>query len=60
MVVEGEARIDPDYPLPPENPAYLVKYGEWIDAYLGGPVTMAETYRLAIRIVPTRGIAFPG
>ena len=60
VVVEGEARIDPDYPLPPENPAYLEKYGDWIDAYLGGPAKMAETYRLAIRISPTRGIAFPG
>lgn len=58
VVVEGEARIDPDYPPVPENPAYLAKYGTPIDAQLGGPARMAEVYSLAILIAPTRGIAF--
>ena len=60
VVVEGEARIDPDHPQIPDNPAYLAKYGEWIDRDLGGPSKMAQTYSMPILITPTRGIAFPG
>lgn len=60
VVIEGEARIDPDYPLPPDNPAYLEKYGELIDRHLGGPATFAQTYSLPIRITPIRGISFAG
>ena len=57
VVIEGEALIDPDQPAVPDNPAYLAKYGASIDATLGGPAQMAETYSVAIRIRPTRGIA---
>ena len=57
VVIEGEGRIDPDVPGVPDNPAYLAKYGSSIDATLGGPARMAETYSVAIRIRPTRGIA---
>lgn len=57
VVVEGDARIDPDVPGVPDNPAYLAKYGPSIDATLGGPTKMAETYSVPIRILPTRGIA---
>lgn len=60
VVVEGEARIDPDYPQVDNNPAYLAKYGEWIDAHLGGPARMAQTYSMPILITPTRGVAFAG
>jgi PPOX class probable F420-dependent enzyme len=60
VVIEGESRIDPDYPQVPDNPAYLAKYGDRIDAHLGGPAKMAQTYNMPIRIIPTRGIAFPG
>ena len=57
VVIEGEALIDPDQPAVPDNPAYLEKYGASIDATLGGAAQMAETYSVAIRIRPTRGIA---
>ncbi len=60
VVIEGEASIDPDHPGVPDNPAYVAKYGALIDAQLGGPDKMAQTYSMAIRIIPTRGIAFPG
>ncbi|MBI2762613.1 MAG: TIGR03667 family PPOX class F420-dependent oxidoreductase [Chloroflexi bacterium] len=60
VVVQGEARIDPGQPPVPANAPYLAKYGQWIDAELGGPDKMAETYSVAIVIKPTRGTAFPG
>jgi PPOX class probable F420-dependent enzyme len=60
VVVQGEARIDPDYPQVGDNPAYLAKYGEWIDLYLNGPSGMAQVYNMPIRITPTRGIGFGG
>jgi PPOX class probable F420-dependent enzyme len=60
VVVEGEARIDPDYPQVGDNPAYLAKYGAWIDQHLGGPAKMAQTYSMPIRISPTRGLSFGG
>lgn len=60
VIVHGEARIDPAYPQVPDNPDYLAKYGEWIDAHLGGPAGMAAVYNVPIRITPTRGIAFGG
>lgn len=60
VVIEGESRIDADYPLAPENPAYLEKYIELIDRHLGGPETFAQTYSLPIRITPIRGISFAG
>jgi PPOX class probable F420-dependent enzyme len=60
VMIEGEAWIDPDAPGVPDHPAYLAKYGSSIDATLGGPARMAEIYRVAIRIRPTRGIAIPG
>lgn len=60
LVIEGEARIDPDYPLPPENVPYLEKYGAWIDAHIGGAARMAQTYNMPIRIVPTRVVGFAG
>ena len=54
--IEGLARIDADYPRIPANPAYLAKYGEWIDAQLGGPESMAAVYDRPIRIRPTRAV----
>ena len=60
VVIEGEARIDPGYPQVGDNPAYLAKYGEWIDVHLGGPSAMGQVYNVPIRISPTRGIAFGG
>jgi PPOX class probable F420-dependent enzyme len=60
VMVHGEARIDPEYPQVPDNPDYLAKYGDWIDAHLGGPAGMAAVYNVPIRIRPTKGIAFGG
>lgn len=60
LVIEGEARIDPDYALPHENAAYLEKYGEWIDHNIGGAVRMSQTYNMPIRIKPTRVLGYAG
>lgn len=60
VMVEGEARIDPDYPAVGDNSAYLAKYGQWIDQWLNGPSAMAQVYSMPIRITPTRGVALPG
>jgi PPOX class probable F420-dependent enzyme len=60
VVIEGEARIDPDYAQVGDNPAYLAKYGEWMDLYLGGVSAMGQVYNVPIRITPTRGVALGG
>jgi PPOX class probable F420-dependent enzyme len=59
VVIEGEARVDPDFPGVPDNAAYLAKYGAAIDG-MGGAATFAETYNVPIRITPTRGVTFHG
>ena len=53
------ATVDPSHPGVADNPAYLAKYGDWIDG-MGGPATFAETYNVPIRITPTRGVTFHG
>jgi PPOX class probable F420-dependent enzyme len=58
VVLEGEARIDPETPPIPRNPAYLAKYGRLIDEQLGSPDEMATIYNVPLRIRPTRGVAF--
>jgi len=58
VIVEGEARIDDATPPVKDNPAYLAKYGEMIDAYLGSPEEMGAVYSVPLRIRPTRGRAF--
>lgn len=60
VVIEGEARIDPDAPGVPDHPAYLGKYGPVIDADYGGPVAFSGTYSSVIRITPTRAVVFQG
>jgi hypothetical protein len=59
VAIEGVARVDLQHPGVPDNPAYLAKYGEWIDG-MGGPGKFAETYNVPIRITPTRGVTFHG
>ncbi len=59
LVIEGMARVDPDYPAIPENPAFLAKYGPSIDRTLGGPVVMSQTYSLPVRITPARFVGIP-
>ena len=60
VAIQGVARIEPDYPAVPDNPAYLAKYLDWINSGLGGPDRMAQTYSMPILITPTRGTAFEG
>jgi len=60
VVIEGRATMDPDYPPLYDNDAYVAKYRTSIDRNLGGPLKMAETYDVPIRIRPTRVIAFDG
>jgi len=55
IVIEGEARFEPDAPPVEANAAYLAKYGAWISDFLVSPEKMAEIYSLPIRIRPTRG-----
>jgi PPOX class probable F420-dependent enzyme len=58
VIVEGEARTDPGTPSIEAHAAYLVKYRDRIDAELGGPAKMAQTYSVAIRIRPGRCLAY--
>ena len=60
VAIQGVARVEPDYPAVPDNPAYLAKYLDWINSGLGGPDRMAQTYSMPILISPTRGTAFEG
>jgi PPOX class probable F420-dependent enzyme len=60
VTIEGDARIDPDYPPPGEHRAYLAKYGGRIDASFGGPAQFGQTYSVPIRIRPTRAVVFSG
>ncbi len=54
VVVEGEARFDPDAPPASGNPPYLEKYRERFERYNWTPEWFAERYPVAIRITPTR------
>ncbi len=58
VIVEGEARIDPDGPAVMDNPAYLRKYGDWIRDFISSPEEMHAVYNVVVRITPTRGRAF--
>jgi PPOX class probable F420-dependent enzyme len=60
VVIEGTARVDPDYPAVGDNPRYLAKYGETIARFYGGPAEFSQTYSMPIRISPTRGVVFTG
>ena len=59
VTIEGAVRVDPDLPAPGDNPAYMAKYGKWIDG-MGGPAKFGQTYSMPIRITPTRGVTFQG
>ena len=60
VIVEGTARIDPDYPPVAAQPAYLAKYGAVIDKWFGGPAGFGQTYSVPIRITPTKARASMG
>lgn len=57
-VIEGRAAIDPDFPPPGEHATFMAKYGPRINASFGGPAQFGQTYSVAIRIRPTRLIAY--
>lgn len=59
VTIEGTVRVDPDFPPPGDNPAYMAKYGEWIEG-LGGPAQFGQIYSMPLRITPTRGVTFQG
>ena len=44
VIVHSGARIDLGYTQVPDNAEYLAKYGDWIDAHLGGPTRMAAIF----------------
>ncbi len=54
VVFTGTAEILDDYPAVPDNPAWLEKYGEDIDARFGDAVKFAEAYSVPVRIHLTR------
>ena len=54
VVLTGTAEILNDYPAVPENPAWLEKYGEAIDARFGDAVKFAERFSVPVRIHLTR------
>jgi PPOX class probable F420-dependent enzyme len=54
VVFTGTAEILGDYPAVPDNPAWLMKYGEAIDARFGSAVKFAERFSVPIRIHLTR------
>ena len=60
VTIEGTARIDPGGPAPGDNPAYLAKYGAWIERSFDGPAAFGQTYSMPIRITPTRAVVFQG
>jgi len=54
VVLDGEARIDPDAPPAHEVPGYREKYAEHV-AHLGtAPEAFAADYHVAVRITLTR------
>jgi PPOX class probable F420-dependent enzyme len=54
VVLTGTAEILDDYPAVPDNPAWLEKYGEAIDARFGSAVKFAERFSVPVRIHLTR------
>jgi len=52
--LDGEARFDTAAPAGKDNPAYLEKYGRWLDEYGWTPEYFSDHYPDAIRIRPTR------
>jgi len=58
VVIEGEARIDPDAPTPTANAVYRAKYEAWIGDFMTSAEEFQTIYNVPIRIRPTRGRAF--
>jgi len=54
VVMTGTAEILDDYPAVPDNPAWLQKYGEAINARFGDAVKFAKRFSVPVRIHLTR------
>jgi len=54
VVLTGTAEILDDYPAVPDNPAWLEKYREAIDARFGDAATFAKRFSVPTRIHLTR------
>jgi PPOX class probable F420-dependent enzyme len=54
VIFTGEAHIDPNAPPVHENAAYVEKYREGIADIQMTPESMAQDYRIAIRVTPKR------
>lgn len=54
VVLTGTAEILADCPAVPDNPAWLAKYGEAINARFGSAGTFAERFPVPVRIHLTR------
>lgn len=54
VIFTGEAHIDPNAPPVHENVAYVEKYRESIADIQMTPESMAQDYRIAIRVTPKR------
>jgi PPOX class probable F420-dependent enzyme len=54
VVLTGTAEILDGYPAVPDNPAWLEKYGEAIDARFGSAAQFAERFSVPVRIRLTR------
>lgn len=50
VVLTGTAEILDDYPAVPDNPAWLEKYGEAIDARFGSAVKFSKRFSVPVRI----------
>ncbi|GAA5135419.1 hypothetical protein GCM10023320_64920 [Pseudonocardia adelaidensis] len=54
VVLSGTAEVVDDQPAVPDNPAWLEKYREAIDARFGDAVTFAAAFPVPVRIRVTR------
>jgi PPOX class probable F420-dependent enzyme len=54
VVLTGTAEILDDYPAVPDNPAWLKKYGQAIDARFGSAMKFAERFSVPVCIYLSR------
>jgi PPOX class probable F420-dependent enzyme len=54
VVIEGDARIEPDGPHAEAVADYVAKYGQRIESYGWSLQTLARDYPHVIRVTPTR------
>ncbi|MEU5695609.1 TIGR03667 family PPOX class F420-dependent oxidoreductase [Actinosynnema sp. NPDC020468] len=54
VVLTGTLAVDETVPGVPDNPAYLAKYGKWIDDRFEGAVKFGATYSVAVVFTPEK------